>query len=427
MYHIHLQILIAGFVVILNVDAEVLFPKDQSLDLVFPPRSRKSATGLPDGHLRPLGWQRTPQGKVKEYTEVIDPKTFWETHVKSKTPLVLKDGYNQSAEIFTTWDDNYLKSEYGEIMVDVTTKKPGSVFEPQLMKLKKFLKRYNMEDWYLVSPVPDEMLHAIPAVPSLLCGSFKKFLQEVEIWMSAGGTSTKLHYDPDHNMHCLVSGRKDFILYEPEHVDIFDFEHDYQEGRGESKIDPEMVNMYEHPKISKTPWTWTTLKPGDCVFIPAGHLHQVRSYGRSLSFSTLWTPQKEFNDTGCAEADIERYTTMNELYFMWKLEDGQRVINSENFTSDPEKLRHHLYSLLRDGDKLRRERFFKYFDKVRNEESREKRQTPHAAFRQMDLKKKNYLTEDDIRKLAPKLLERVTKKYIRPGEADESYAHRDEL
>lgn len=42
--------------------------------------------------------------------------------------------------------------------------------------------------------------------------------------MSSGGTSTKLHYDPDHNMHCLVSGRKDFILYDREHADVFDFE-----------------------------------------------------------------------------------------------------------------------------------------------------------------------------------------------------------
>lgn len=52
-----------------------------------------------------------------------------------------REGFNQSSEIFTTWDDAHLKSEYGDIMVDVTTKRPGSIIEPEVMKLKRFLKR----------------------------------------------------------------------------------------------------------------------------------------------------------------------------------------------------------------------------------------------------------------------------------------------
>lgn len=42
------------------------------------------------------------------------------------------------------------------------------------------------------------------------------------MWMSSGGTSSHLHYDADHNLHCLITGRKDFIMYDPKHMDRFD-------------------------------------------------------------------------------------------------------------------------------------------------------------------------------------------------------------
>ena len=37
------------------VKSDILFPKDTSVDFEFPPRIRRSSSGIPDGHLRPLG------------------------------------------------------------------------------------------------------------------------------------------------------------------------------------------------------------------------------------------------------------------------------------------------------------------------------------------------------------------------------------
>jgi len=59
--------------------------------------------------------------------------------------------------------------------------------------------------------------------------------------------------------------------------------------------------------------------------------------------------------------------------------------------------------------------------------SRKKNQTPHAAFRQLDLKKKNYLTARDIQKLPQNLLERVAKLFIRPEEDEEDKLLKEEL
>jgi len=399
---------------------DILFPKDTSIDFVFPPKMRASnIPGMGIGHLRPLGWQRAPEGKVTEVTQTPDPKTFWTESVKPKKPLVMRGSFNTSAECFTKWDDKYLRQHYGNLNIEVTTKKPGKIIEPKIMTFKRFLLRYNLEDWYLVSPIPDEILHGIPMIPSLLCGTFKKMLQEAEMWMSSGGTSSNLHYDADHNLHCLIDGRKDFIMYDPKYKDRFDMEVDKMAGTGYSKIDSEMVNTYKYPQIGKTGWKWTTLKPGDCIFIPAGHLHQVRSFGRSLSVSTLWTPTKSFNDSECVDLDMDSHVSMEDMQFVWKLnKEGERVINTTTLVEDSEVLRHHLFSLLRDDSKLPRERFYPYFELARNEVSKSKKQTPYAAFRQLDLKKKNYLTAKDIRKLPEKLLERVASLFIRP-ELDE--------
>ena len=45
-----------------------------------------------------------------------------------------------------------------------------------------------------------------------MCGTFKNFTHESNLWISAGGTRSVVHYDADHNFHCLIDGRKDFIM-----------------------------------------------------------------------------------------------------------------------------------------------------------------------------------------------------------------------
>lgn len=47
---------------------------------------------------------------------------------------------------------------------------------------------------------------------SILCGSSRRFIQEANLWMSNGGTRSLIHYDSDHNIHCLLAGRKDFVM-----------------------------------------------------------------------------------------------------------------------------------------------------------------------------------------------------------------------
>ncbi len=40
-------------------------------------------------------------------------------------------------------------------------------------------------------------------------------------------------------------------------------------GAGSSPIDVDMVNMFETPDVKQVKWTHATLRPGDCILIPA--------------------------------------------------------------------------------------------------------------------------------------------------------------
>ncbi len=47
--------------------------------------------------------------------------------------------------------------------------------------------------------------------------------------MSSGGTSSLVHAHADHNLHCVLSGRKDFILIDPAFRDLLNFQEEVQE------------------------------------------------------------------------------------------------------------------------------------------------------------------------------------------------------
>lgn len=64
-------------------------------------------------------------------------------------------------------------------------------------------------------------------VPKCLrCGTISRSLQEAELWVSSGGTSSRLHSHDDHNLHCVFFGRRDFILIDNQFRNNFAFIHD---------------------------------------------------------------------------------------------------------------------------------------------------------------------------------------------------------
>ena len=59
-----------------------------------------------------------------------------------------------------------------------------------------------------------------------------------------------------------------------------------QFGSGYSSIDPDMVDLNLYPDASKVEWTYSTLGPGDCIFIPSGK-HPLIMFLSTLSYFTM--------------------------------------------------------------------------------------------------------------------------------------------
>ena len=286
------------------------FQKDLDTNLPFPP-TLEFRSGIPTGHLRPLGWQNRPESAVNEESVSLQPEQFWDLYVNLSKPTVIR-GLILGSEPTDRWTDNYLNKNFGksDIKVMRRVQKQKSIEETNLqMTFKSFLQGYRVEDWYLRGIMPKEMFEEVPIPHIVNCGALiqePKIAQLIEpyLWMSAGETSSLLHSHPEHNLHCVLDGRKDFILIPSEQFGsnsewkktLGMYETYAHSSEWYSKIDVNMVNAFKYD-LSKLVWYWALLRAGDCVYIPADYLHQVRSHGRSISSSVYFTPlQSESKD-----------------------------------------------------------------------------------------------------------------------------------
>lgn len=134
--------------------------EDLAARAVFPPPIETNSDNHPAGHNKPLGFQRSPEGPIKEYTKPLNPQKFWESHVKPHIPLVYRGAIKDSPSI-SLWNDEYLAKHYGDLDVLVEHKKEDRSSSSGRMILNDFLKHYKTDDLYVVTMFPTEMMHQV--------------------------------------------------------------------------------------------------------------------------------------------------------------------------------------------------------------------------------------------------------------------------
>ncbi|KAJ0261222.1 2-oxoglutarate [Hirschfeldia incana] len=123
--------------------------------------------------------------------------------------------------------------------------------------------------------------------PSLLGG---KSLSSINFWMNSAQARSSTHYDPHHNLLCVVSGCKKVVLWPPSASPSLYPMPIYGEASNHSSVGLDNPNLSDYPraehslKLSQE----VTLKAGDAVFIPEGWFHQVDSDELTIAVNFWW-------------------------------------------------------------------------------------------------------------------------------------------
>jgi len=104
-----------------------------------------------------------------------------------------------------------------------------------------------------------------------------KSLSSINFWMNSAEARSSTHYDPHHNLLCVVSGRKKVVLWPPSASPSLYPMPIYGEASNHSSVGLENPNLSDYPRAehSLKQSQEITLNAGDAVFIPEGSIRWI--------------------------------------------------------------------------------------------------------------------------------------------------------
>ncbi|KAL7112987.1 hypothetical protein ACP275_04G035400 [Erythranthe tilingii] len=117
-----------------------------------------------------------------------------------------------------------------------------------------------------------------------------KVLASINLWMNSSRTRSSTHYDPHHNLLCIISGHKQVVLWPPSACSFLYPLPLYGEASNHSAIPLDNINfsLYPRAKSMDEYSQKVTLHAGDALFIPEGWFHQVDSGDITIAVNFWW-------------------------------------------------------------------------------------------------------------------------------------------
>lgn len=117
-----------------------------------------------------------------------------------------------------------------------------------------------------------------------------KLLISINLWMNNAQARSSTHYDPHHNLLCIVSGCKQVVLWPPSAAPVLYPMPIYGEASNHSSVPLENLDFSNYPRAecSMEYSQKVILHSGDALFIPEGWFHQVDSDDLTIAVNFWW-------------------------------------------------------------------------------------------------------------------------------------------
>ena len=261
------------------------------------PAPAEAAAGGGGGRRGPFGTPPSPVHTIPAGFGGLPSLTaagFYTEFVRGSVPVVFRGLGPRHFAAALGWTDAALTRQFGGQPVKWEQgKEEDRRNVGGELPLARFAERYKTDDIYAVWDLEegDGMLRGLALPNFLSCAGFEYCLTKTSLWYSAGGTSSAFHSDGLDNFHCVLDGSKTFGLVNKTHQDWVEASGDFGWARDgdASTVLMDHVDHAAFPGFRDVEHSSATLQAGDCLFLPTGWYHHVRTPKghRSLSFN-VW-------------------------------------------------------------------------------------------------------------------------------------------
>ncbi|XP_031287115.1 uncharacterized protein LOC116145821 isoform X2 [Pistacia vera] len=132
-----------------------------------------------------------------------------------------------------------------------------------------------------------------------------KIIASINLWMNNAQAKSSTHYDPHHNLLCIVAGCKQVALWPPSACPMLYPMPIYGEASNHSSITLESpdFSMYPRAECFREYSQKVILHAGDALFIPEGWFHQIDSDDITIAVNFWW----QSNIMSCLSEHMDAY------------------------------------------------------------------------------------------------------------------------
>ena len=226
----------------------------------------------------------------------VSPEEFYRDHFFANRPVVVT-GLTDDWPAITRWTPSYFRSRFGDVLVEITyDRERDSRYERNFGRHRTrvpFAEYISMvEDggtsnsYYMVArnhvlDLPElRELSSDFRCPDGFLDPATRQRPYVRLWYGPAGTLTPLHCDDQNILFAQVRGRKHVKLVAP-----YFYPRLYNEDSCYSQVDLRAIDLERFPGMRGVPVLDIVLEAGECLFIPLGWWHWVKSLDVSISLT----------------------------------------------------------------------------------------------------------------------------------------------